>query len=179
MGTAQTSHQGDKRDLPIGNKQLVRGSHSEISLLFRARSPGPAKGPLSPPPFPLFVFLPRIFLVGLCFSVVVFSPFWSNGWAHGGFFARYGMAKGSESGRSGHDIDGPEMMRFGAAATRNFSNSRRFRGVRVSVCVCEPLAQNPGEVKVISKASIYVCWETVYVFAYCGVVGNPHLTAKT
>lgn len=26
---------------------------------------------------------------------------------------RYGMAKGSEGGRTGHDIDGPEMMRFG------------------------------------------------------------------
>ena len=23
------------------------------------------------------------------------------------------MAKGSEGGRTGHDIDGPEMMRFG------------------------------------------------------------------
>ena len=22
------------------------------------------------------------------------------------------------------------------------------------------------------------CWETFYIFAYCGVVGNPHLTAK-
>ena len=22
------------------------------------------------------------------------------------------------------------------------------------------------------------CWETFYIFAYCGLVGNPHLTAK-
>eukprot|EP00439_Symbiodinium_sp_Y106_P008798 s1755_g1.t1 len=28
-------------------------------------------------------------------------------------FEKYGMAKGSEAGRSGQDIDGPEMMRFG------------------------------------------------------------------
>lgn len=28
-------------------------------------------------------------------------------------FEKYGMAKGSEGGRTGHDIDGPEMMRFG------------------------------------------------------------------
>ena len=23
------------------------------------------------------------------------------------------------------------------------------------------------------------CWETFYMFAYCGLVGNPHLTAKS
>ena len=27
-------------------------------------------------------------------------------------------------------------------------------------------------------ASYHGCWETVHIFAYCGLVGNPHLSAK-
>ena len=27
-------------------------------------------------------------------------------------------------------------------------------------------------------SSLHGCWETCYFFAYCGLVGNPHLTAR-
>ena len=35
---------------------------------------------------------------------------------------RYGMAKGSEGGRTGQDIDGPEMMRFGRELNETAEN---------------------------------------------------------
>ena len=30
----------------------------------------------------------------------------------------------------------------------------------------------------VQKAFHGCCWQTFYIFAYCGLVGNPHLTAK-